>query len=409
MISILNRLDSLQKNVLLLWSRNAAYSAAFIFGSMTVLQAYLKQVGVNDTSLGLLNTLTYSTQVVVMLLYIGRVDACRDPIRSSTIFLLGHILLPGCLIALCLFHVKSTLFITIAVFVFALLQNIFAGFRISLDGKIYTYLSTQQALGRVVGINGIISGAISVLSGLLLAPVLASMDFPGNIALAFGICMVLVLLSAGLNDKLILFQYQPHVSGNALQSMGSMMKLPQFRKLFLANFSRGIAQAGGYFLLPVGIFRLNLGMKHTSLIVSSTVGAVIIANLLYTLLVKKVRSDKIYFFATVLGAAGFVLLVTVQTVPLYIAACFLVMLSQGFMDNAIFIGNIEIVPREMTGAFSAARISLTYLANALASVVIGWCIGKVNLSVVFMIIAGVLLAGGVIFLIRQHKMRSPQE
>lgn len=392
-------------------------SAGGVFVGGPVVQAFLVQAGLGAGQIGLHGSVGSAAGALGMLLLMGLADRVRRRARAVVLCSLVGCLDPALLLLLALLGGQrlgpsGTLAALIAAA--ALLQPV-SSFLSMVHAGLTVRVLRPAILGRVSGVGGVLSGLVAMGLGLVVARILASTPQPHGYALCFAAALPLSVLTALSYGRLVeLPQLARPPRGRASTppwaSLWEIFGLPQFRDLILPNVLRGLVSAVLFFAWVVGLQRLAIPVAYVGL--AATVQAVsgsVVGSAVIALCADRWGPGVVIFGGSVLSAACLVAMVLTGSPEVFLALYGLLVLGAHLVGSGVPLGSYQIVPPELMGAYSGARLMLMSAAGALAMPVIGALLERVGPLPVFVAGAGLSLLMGVTYWggLRRHHRPAP--
>ena len=396
--------DTVRANFYKLYLRDTLYATALMFSSGTVIQTYLKTVGVGDSAIGLFTSVANIVQVAVFIFFSGIFDRIGKVRAMITFCIASQVVLNLALLPFCFFRQADPRVVFTAAMIGSLIQNAFIGMRLVLEYKLIYYVIPVGECGKLYSVDGIISGVVGVLSSMGLALILKSMPYFGGIALAFVISIALIGTSSAVNQSLRPIREEvPLTEGGAgrldfFRSIATLIKRREFSLMFLPNLLRGLSVGVIGLAAVFGMNELKMNGVYTSFLVASNMGATSFGSLAYRFLISRKFSDqKLCFLGSTVTAVCLLFMLAFHSAPMFVLLYFIAYLGVIFVNLSVPLIVFKIVPHDIMGAYSAGRMVVTVGGTALSSILVGELMGRVPSEVLFTVTAAVQFICGCLY------------
>ena len=391
--------------------RNAAWrvttslggSAAGAFLGGPVLQTFFLYQGLEPSQMGLHGAVGSAAGALGMLLLMGLADRVRRRVRAVVLCSLILCLDPAVLLALALVdgeRLDPAVVLAILVVLAACLQPVGA-FLSMVHSGLTVRVVHPGLLGRITGVSGVIAGLAAMFLGLVVAHILTTWPAPAGFALCFAIALPLMVLTALTYASLVelpnlaRLPRPPSTSSVPWAALWEIFRLPQFRDVMVPNILRGVVSAFLFFAWVVGLRRLDMPVAYVGL--ATTVQAVagsVVGSAIVGLSADRWGAGPVIFAGSVLSAACLTAMVQTTSPDAFLALYGFLILGAHLIGVGVPLGTYRIVPADLMGAYSGARLMLTSAASALTMPLVGALLEITGAVPVFLVGSGLSLAMG---------------
>lgn len=152
------------------------------------------------------------------------------------------------------------------------------------------------------------------------------------------------------------------------------MHMRSFQYLSSSNISRGVQAGVVYYIISIGLTRFPNQANMASMLSGCVACAPFLSYLLLTILCRRKKACSLYFMGGII-ACGAMLFLAVNRQPfLYAAAYFILLTGESLIDQCYPLGMYEVVPLEVLGRFSAARLLIYTFTSMISTYVCGFLI-----------------------------------
>lgn len=388
---------------------NCLTSTAQLLFAGVIAQTFLLYIGLSEGQVSVYTSVMQIAQVIAMLplCIIGdKVKRVRTIVASILYFM------P--LIFLSFLFIGSPILKTVqAKYVIALISGsiIYLAYGVYnvFCYKLPYFIIDMQQYGKLSSISGMISGGVSISITFLMSVLVKKFDYLA-VTSAFFICgAVMYIVSAVIccNYKL----HKPHFLNENKKSISfkELFKLPVFYKLIPAHILRGI---GNGIIVLAAVIGSHAGILDTS---SSVVSAflvsvsTVVGYFLYTLTEDKFGTNGLLFFSGVLLAVTAPLCTLFGNLYLFFVFFALNNLFNIIYGMAVPVIITKIVPFEMMGKYTSARMLLFTFGSSLPGFFMESLLNGVGATVTLLIGGGFLLSSCLLyaFVAAKHKTELP--
>lgn len=272
--------------------------------------------------------------------------------------------------------------------------------------KLPYFIIDMQQYGKISSISGSISGTISILLTFLISTLVKTFDYLAVMSVFFVIGIILCVVSASV---CLSFQlHKPNVTQPTTESVSfkALFKLPVFYKLIPAHVIRGIGNGIITLAVVIGSHEKILNTQTATTAAFLVSVATVVGYLLYTLTENKLGTNGLLFFSGVLLAVTAPLCVCFGSLYLFFVFFTLNNLFNIIYGMAVPVIITKIVPFEMIGKYTSARMLLFTFGSALPGFfmesLLDWASGTITLLIGgFFILVSCLLYS---FVAKKHKL-----
>ncbi len=368
-----------------------------------VLQAFQVKLGIAKGMIGLISSSGGIAGAISMSSLMGIADKVRDRAAavSNLLFLLAAVPLGLAILSL-LADRGLTPFVAFAVMLaLAAGDGFVANFMGLVWRSLFVHVIRNAIRGRYTGIDGLIIGFISIGVGLAAAKVLQQMGFPPGYTVCFGVavalCVIAAMLLRQVKELPELMTARRTGSSSPVAALRDVWHLRQFRVLLIPFILRGIGDGAAFFIMAIGLQRLNLPDQYAGLATGVGSAAAMAGYVTISLTVDRFGPGIVCFFGDLIIAGSLVGIILTKTPRLWLTLYFMRGYG-GTMEGAgIPLGCYFIVPRELMGAFSGARLMLLMGISALAVPAAGYLLDHFDPVPIFFAAALVKIVAGILY------------
>lgn len=366
---------------------NILYTVAFMFCSGTIMQAFLIELGAGQSDVYLYETSIQVIQFCVMALSVFFVDKIKSTKRiiANAIFMLT--LLIGTLLLACIFSSKGRgfflpiLIVGMVVYTFISLKNTL-GYRFPYE------IIDMKDYGRMQGVSGILVGTVTFLVSTLFVFILNNGDFMVINGIFF-VCAMACAVFAGIFT--LWCKPANRLKSNYI-SQGNRINVAVFQNrntwiLLLPNFCRGIATGSISFLPIIAISTNIINTSFASVMLVILQIAMFISNFIFMEAEKKLKVHNILLGAGIMMSCCLPLLMLWKNVVVFLTIYFTMYVFMLIVDVAIPVAITRFISYEQIGAFSAVRMMIFTLGQAVAAGFLNFLEGYFTYPVIFSIVA----------------------
>lgn len=330
-----------------------------------VIQTFLNSIGFSSQWIYINTTLIQAVNMLTVFLCARWADF-GSAIRKTSGILIPQAVLFLCYMPLCL-RPSSSQTASIYLTAICLTQAVTTGLYTVCIYKLPYVMLDAQTYTKVIAVSGLITGFLSLLSGLALTWLAGRLSYP---QIMLGGCLVSCCLICIASN--LLSHQQPltdHAGkASAMQSrvpLGRVLRQPSFYLLAPANLIRGFSY-GVSSVLTVVALDLGFSTQVSTAIVSVQAMATVGVCFLFGLIARKNNLGG----CILLGSLTFLLLPPLlhsKSGTVFLAGLFVVYSGRVLVDYAIPAALRWIVPGEMAGVYQSWRMALTYCGMMLGT------------------------------------------
>lgn len=368
-----------------------------------VLQTFQVRMDISKGRIGLISSSGQIAGALSMSSLMGVADKVRDRVAAVSNFLLVLAMMPLVLTILSLLTDRGlTPFVAFAVLLgLESVGQFIAGFMGLVWRSLFVHAIRNAIRGRFTGINGLITGLVAGGVTLVAAKILQQMGFPPAFTVCFGAAVGLYIAAAMLLRRI---KEMPELmtdrrtgSPSPLAALREVWDLRQFRILLVPFILRGIGDGAGFFVMAMGLKRLNLGDEYAGLAATTESWAELLGYVTIGLTVDRFGPGIVCFAGDLLIAGALASIILTKR-PLVWLILYFVRSYGGIMEGAgVPLGCYFIIPREIMGAFSGARLMLLALTSAFAVPAAGYLLDHFDPVPIFFAAALVKLVAGILY------------
>ncbi len=378
-------------------------SAAGAFLGGPVLQAFFLHLGLEPSQIGLHGSVGSAAGALGMLLLMGMADRVRRRVRTVVLCSLILCLDPAVLLGMALIddpRLDSTVMLLVLIVLAACLQPVGA-FLNMVHAGLTVRIVHPRLLGRITGVSGVTAGLLAMLLGLVVARILAAWPAPAGFALCFALAVPLMALTALTYAPLVELPVlarpprPPSASTVPWASLWEIYRLPEFRDVLVPNALRGMVSAFFFFAWVVGLRRLDMPVAYLGL--ATTVQAVagsVIGSAIVGLSSDRWGPGPVIFAGSALSAACLTAMVLTSSPEMFLGLYGFLILGPHLIGVGVPLGTYRIVPPDLMGAYSGARLMLTSGVGALTMPIVGALLETVGAVPVFLVGSALSLVMG---------------
>lgn len=389
-----------KRNVIFLIGKDSFSILSQTLISLTIVQAFLLSLGVQNFQLGVLNTLFNGALMLGMFLFMGKIDTINmGKIMSvNRKLVVTLVLFPAILVFTYIMGNKAGSFLVFAVVALGwCIQNFFIGIRVMTESRIYRNIFRPETYGFVFGLDGIIFYTLAMLAGFLIKPLLDRSDGINGYGTLFIISLLIAPASVFFNSKLRLIGEQGSESNNGINnpfsSFSHSFRISVLRNISLLHVMRGALNGMFVFILPVGVKYYGIPLSYAAYIIISNSAAGIIGYLFIYLFYDRIGTLKSVFigaFMCFLAVAG---LVATKNPTYFLLSVTFFVTGQTIFLQSVPNGTYKVVPSNFIGTFSGIRFFIMQTTEAIFAFMMGIMINKLSivLYALFLLIFLVLI------------------
>lgn len=377
------------------------FSGLMLFGG-PVFQMFQAKVGLTTKQIGLIGLGAQISEAISMTTLIGVADRVRRRIPAVSTFLLLMAVEPLGFAILGLLPQK-TLAAAAFVVMFGLqaVVRFINGLYHMVGYRMMAHVIRNEIRARFTGINGFLHAVTGMLAGLIATAILEWMKFPRGFSICFGLGVVLYVWAAILIRRL---KEMPELESTTharslspLLAIRQVWHLRQFRVLLAPFILRGLADLAMVFVMIVAEKRLELPAAYAGRATIATGAGTFLAYATLGLSVDRFGPALVLFGGNVLIALSLMGVVLTKSRRAFLFYYFLGAWGGTVEGAGVPLSCYYIVPRELMGAWSGARLTLLWISSGFGQWLGGHLLGIFNALPIFFIAALIKLAAGILY------------
>ncbi len=375
-------------------------AATSLFGG-ELWAGFLTKTGFSMTQIGLLAGVSQLASAFGLLAFMGLADRIRNRIRTYTLCILSTIVFPltVSVLALALGANLSAFFMSLVVL--SIVQQLVTAVPIMLDYPVLVRTVTPGLRGRMFAILAVACGVLPVIAGLLSAVVLKNVAYPAGYVLCFVAAAAMLALRAAAfaAQRELPPLAVPGASRSALPfaAMVDVLKMKEFRRLAGPHVLRGLTISIVGFAVPQGLKLQILSPEYPGYATSASWTAGIVAGIVLGFIADRWGAGRSTLLGDLLYALGMGIVVLFNNPMLFLLFYFILQVGQNIEASAVPFGCTIIVPPELMGAFSSARLMVLMGSGAVGALIFGYLFDRCNPLVIFGVGAALKLLNGLWF------------
>jgi hypothetical protein len=244
-----------------------------------------------------------------------------------------------------------------------------------LDYPILVRTVTAGIRGRMFAILTTAFGVLAIVVGLLSAQVLRNVAYPMGYVLCFLAAAGINVLGAAafLRQKELPALAVPEVgrSISPFAAMRDVFKLKAFQQLAGPHVLRGLGAGIAVFAIPMSLKHLGLPQETPGYAAAANYAAGVLGGVALGLIADRWGAGLSTLLGDLLLALGMGTMMLFPNLSVFLALYFLMHFGRNIEDSAVPFGITLIVPPELMGAFSAARLMILLGSSAIGSLLFG--------------------------------------
>ena len=374
--------------------------SVLVFGP--VFQTYLVKAGLTKGQIGLHGSAMQIAHAIGMLALMGLADRVRRRVRTVVICALIAGLTPAVLAVLTLLgpDLQTPTIVFVVIVLLGVVEQLVGSLRGMVHSGLMVRIIHAGLRGRLTGISGLTSGLVGMGLGMVVSRILGLTGFPRGFTICFGAATPLYILAAFSHGNLTELPEleRPGRSGSAFPwaAISDVLKLREFRMLLGPNTLRGLDSGVFYFAWIVGLQRLDLPASYVGLAaMAQAISGTILGSMALGLCSDRWGPGRVVFGGDLLAAVALAGMVLTDSPPVFLAFYALAAFGGTLEGAGVPLGTYEIVPPEVMGAFSGARLMLLSVGGAISVALVGRFLESFDPLPVFMAGAVLKLITGV--------------
>ena len=361
-----------QKNLRKYYLQTATYALVAMFLNGAIAQTFLLTVGLSESDVYTYSSIIQFSQVAVMVFMVFLSGRLRHEKTLAAISSLS-MLAPICILMIAAINpaVVSGTFVGI---LFVVTMIVFGGMGMH---NVLTYCLPYKLIdmadyGKLTGIGGAVSGAVTFLVSSLHTFVVSQFDYVGSMIWFFSVAGLAAIFEAVMYFTM---KELPRDKADDLQKsvdlseLVAVFKNPDTYYLLIPNFARGIA-LGVFNVLAIMAVGAGVtdaaGASSLNLILQlSSFGASVVFSVLY----KKIKVEKMLLICTAFICVLLPFILSLGFIP-FLVISLLALFFRFIVDSAIPVALVSIIPESQMGAYSSIRMLILTAAQAIAAILV---------------------------------------
>ena len=375
--------------------------AAMALSGGELWSGFLTQTGFTMKQIGILACVGQLSGAFGLLAFMGLADRIRNRIRAYALCALVTVVFPVIISALAVAPGLGLSTLLVSFSVLAIIQQLIMAIPIMLGYPVLVRTITPEIRGRMFAILTTACGVLPIITGILSAWVLKTWAYPVGYGGCFLAAAVMIALWAAAfsAQKELPALAVPGASRSALPfaALVDVLKMKEFRWLAGPHVLRGLSGAALGFAIPQGLKLGILPHEYPGYATSVNWAAGILAGVVLGFIADRWGAGRSTLLGDLLYGAGMGVALLFHNPLLFLAFYFVLQFGQNIESSAVPFGCTIIVPPELMGAFSSARLMVLTGSGALGSLLFGFLFDHGNPLLIFAIGAGLKLLNGVWF------------
>ena len=260
----------------------------------------------------------------------------------------------------------------------------------------------NEIRARFKGISGLLGHWAPIIVGLVAAKLLKLMGFPQGFAVCFGAGAALYLLAAFIVRRVkemseLRSAGRRGSSPSPLAALREVWHLRQFRLLLAPFILRGLGDMALIFIMVVGQERLNLPEEYGGYAASAQGVGALLAYGTIGVVLDRFGPGLMLLGGTVLLACSLVGMVLTKSRVVFIVLCTFGNWGRMIEASGVPLSCYYIVPREMMGAWSGARLTLLWISSGISQPLGGHLMDTLGAMPIFFAAALIKLITGILY------------
>jgi len=362
---------------------------------------FVTRTGFTMTQIGGLSSAGQLSGALGLLAFMGLADRVQNRIQVYTRCVLVLAAFPVIITCLTLTLRTRLPVFFVSLIMLAVIQQLTASLTVMLDYPVMVRTMGPSIRGRVFAIATVAYGVLPVVNGLLSANVLKNVAYPTGYVCCFLTAAVMVVLRGTFygGQKELPAIAVPGASRSALPfaAIVDVLKMKQFQRLAGPHVLRGLTASVIGFAVPQGLKLGILPSEYPGYATSASWTAGILAGVVLGFIADRWGAGPSTLLGDILYALGMALAVFFHNPLIFLLFYFVLQLGQNVEASAVPFGCTIIVPPELMGAFSSARLMVLAGSGAVGSLLFGYLFDHYNPLLIFGIGAALKLLNGLWF------------
>ena len=360
-------------------------TSGIVLISGPVRQTFLVEVGLTEGQIGIYGSIAAATAAAGLLCLMGVADRIRRRVRALVIFSVFVGLEAVVLATLALLDddVRTPTLVFAAIVAVAIVVQPMNSLLNMVSPAVLVRVVRVQIRGRYTGFTGLLIGLASLVMGLAIAQILATVGYPLGYALCFAVAVPLLvgggLAYSRLRESIELDGPPRRNSAFPWSAMGEVLRMREFRLLLAPNVLRGLGAGAVFFSWVVGLKRLDLPPAYAGLAATVEAAAgTILGSIIIGLYTDRWGAGRLLFASGVLMALALVGMVLTSSPLLFLAFFSVLVLGTSLEGKGVPLGTYELVPSTRIGAFNGARLMLLSGSMAISMPLVGQLLERMD-------------------------------
>lgn len=378
--------------------RNIFYSTAVMFSSGSVIQIFLNNLGVDSVWIGIYTSLMSVINVVTSMCFSAYADRYTDVKRALSKFTLPIGLCFIFLIPLCYVTTLPAVLSFTVITVVSIIQTLFIALYGAIEYKLPYSIIDMEYYGRLISVNGIISGVSGALTSFILSALIDRYPYFIVMSVGFAAGTVLMLMSCLMNLTFKIRPYNfiipPERKKSVIQSFSEIVRLKSFRCLIIPNFLRGI-YTGILNITAVVAVAIGFSSGTAANLVTISFAANIIGSLIFMTASKRVFNRTLCLIGSILTC--FLIFASSDSEKLLFIGYFIATVGKIMVDYSVPAQVYEIISPDIACMYHSWRMIITTSGIAFSSAVSGFLIDNIPIYLILAIASLCQLISGICY------------
>lgn len=378
------------------------WTIVILFTAGGMIQNFFVNIGFSAKHIGTYTSMINIIQIAIMLFGLFRSDSIKNVKKSLAFLVFGPVLTCILMIITCFAkNIDIEVIFSLSLFC-CLIQNLFVGFYNVLSYKFPFLIIDMKDYTKMTNVGLIISGIISITSGIVITYLSSIFPFRNIMAVGFFISIVFCVLSSICISSMKIKNVETVTEKKAFSF--KILTRRDFAYFYIPNFTRGCS----YGLVSVISLICAEEITTDPTVISALVTILSIASVIgctgYQRISSKTNTATAYLVSSIIMCI-FLPLMVIGKSTLVFCTCFL-FAGIGYyvttVAGAVFAA--EIVPYEDMGTYTSVRLIALTAGQALSSYLVGTLLGTVP-TFVILLVAGLcqLISGTLTYLYKKQK------
>ena len=372
-----------------------AESVVLLFTSGGVVQTFFSFVGFSVKQIGIYLTMVNVVQVLVMLFGVFWADHINKVKSLLAWFSLSPIFMCVALLALCFFsgfNLKLAFFMVLAV---SAANNMFVGLKGMISYRLPYYIMNIENYEKVENIKGIIGGIISI--GIVLIISAVANQLPYNVPMCGGLALSIVLCAGSCYATFTMkFTGKSQPVSKFKFKFKSLVKR-EFTFFYLPNLARGLASGLFGMMTVVYLHDISDNSAAASLVTVVVSLSAVFGSVIYRAIGNKIKTKSVYLLASALLTIMLPATVLLKNPVVFFIAFSFCGMGYGIIAVSASVYAMEIVDSMYIGSFSAMRLIMIAIGQAIGSYLVGAMLGNTATVLILSLFGMCQLLSGILY------------